>query len=173
MIGYRNLVIITVLSYHWGLLSFSEGHLQGYSFLWLFGRVEPLLNSSGSSPLSRSTYREWRVEFRERSGSIRAGRVRWAHCNLQLRLEPAPGVGGQEVGGSTTCGAVGTVEESGRLIGLGLVSPVGLPVAAVLLAGGIIIQYGGGGSSSPSGSCKITSSSLVTFWAIRIFPSPP
>ena len=74
---------------------------------------------------------------------------------------------------STTYGAVWTVEESRRLTGLGLVPPVGPPVAAVLLAGGIIIQYGGGGSSSPSGSCKISSSSLVTFWAIKIFPSPP
>ena len=69
-----------VLPYHWGLLSFSEGHLQGYFFLWLSGRAEPLFNASGSSPLSRSTYREWRVEFRERSGSIRAGRVQWARC---------------------------------------------------------------------------------------------
>ena len=71
-------MIITILPYHWGLLSFSEGHLQGCSFPWLFGRAEPLFNSSGSSPLSRSTYWEWRVEFRERSGSIRGGRVRWA-----------------------------------------------------------------------------------------------
>ena len=91
-------------------------------------------------------------------------------CGL---IVPPAEAGACQEGGSTTCGAVGTVEESGRLIGHGLVSPVGLPVAAVLLAGGIIIQYGGGGSSSPSGSCKISSSSLITFWAIKIFPPPP
>ena len=72
--------MVTVLPCHWGLLSFSEGHLQGYSFLWLFGLAEPLFNSDGSSPLSGSTYRKWRVEFRERSGSIQGGRVRWAFC---------------------------------------------------------------------------------------------
>ena len=43
--------------------------------------------------------------------------------------------------GSTTCGAVGTGEESGRLTGLGLVPPDGPLVATVLLAGGTIIQY--------------------------------
>ena len=74
---------------------------------------------------------------------------------------------------STTYGAVWTVEESRRLTGLRLVPPVGLPVATVILAGGFIIQYAGGGSSFPLGSCKISFSSFVTFWAIRIFPPPP
>ena len=72
-------------------------------------------------------------------------------------------VGGGGRRSPTTCGAVGTIEESGRLIGLGLIPQVGPLVAAVRLAGGIIIQYGGGGSSSPLGSCKISFSSLVTF----------
>ena len=84
-------------------------------------------------------------------------------------IVPLAEAGACQGAGSTTCGAVETVEESGRLTGLGLV----LLVAAVLLAGGTIIQYSGGGSSSPLGSCKISYSSLVTFWAIKIFPSPP
>ena len=50
VIGYRNLVIITIFPYHWRLLDFSKGHLKVYSFLWLFGRVEPLFNSIGSPP---------------------------------------------------------------------------------------------------------------------------
>ena len=88
-------------------------------------------------------------------------------------IVPPAEAGACQEGGSTTCGAVGTIEESGRLMGLGLVPPVGPPLAAVILAGGIIIQYSGGGSSFPSGFCKISFSSLVTFWAIKIFPSPP
>ena len=126
-------MIITVFPYHWRWLDFSKRHLQGYSFLWFFGRAEPLFDSSGSSGLSRSTYRECRVEFRECSGGIRGGRGR----------------------------AGGSLSPQLRLTGLGLVPPLGPPVAAVILAGGIIIQYGGGGSSSPSGSCKIPSSSLI------------
>ena len=59
--------------------------------------------------------------------------------SLQLRLEPSRW--GRGCCGPTTCGAVGTVEESGRLTGLGLVPPDGPLVATVLLAGGTIIQY--------------------------------
>ena len=59
--------------------------------------------------------------------------------SLQLRLEPSRW--GWGCCGPTTCGAVGTVEESGRLTGLGLVPPDGPLVATVLLAGGTIIQY--------------------------------
>ena len=80
-------------------------------------------------------------------------------------IVPLAEAGACQGAGSTTCGAVETVEESRRLTGLGLV----LLVAAVLLAGGTIIQYGGGGSSSPSGSCKISSSSLLPFGPLRFF----
>ena len=145
-------MIITILPYNWGLLNFSEGHLQGYFFLWLFCRAEPLFNSSGSSPSHGSTYREWRVEFRERRSSIRV-------VESGGLIAPPVEVGACREGGSTTCGAVGTTEESVRLTGLWLFPPV----ATVLLADGTIIHYGGGGSSSPSGSCKISFSSLVIF----------
>ena len=47
--------------------------------------------------------------------------------SLQLRLEPSKW--GRGCCGPTTCGAVGTVEESGRLTGLGLVPPDGPLVA--------------------------------------------
>lgn len=68
-----------------------------------------------------------RVEGRsgEREGQHSAGsRVQWAHCLSQLRLEPAGSGVGQ--GGSTTCGAVRTVEESGHT-NLGWFLWLGLP----------------------------------------------
>ena len=48
-------------------------------------------------------------------------------CGL---IVPPAEAGACQEGGSTTCGAVGTIEESGRLMGLGLVPPVGPPLAA-------------------------------------------
>ena len=43
-------------------------------------------------------------------------------------IVPLAEAGACQGAGSTTCGAVETVEESGRLTGLELVSPVGPPV---------------------------------------------
>ena len=80
--------------------------------------------------------------------------------SLPLMLEPA-GVGAG-VG-------FGTVEESGRLTGLGLVPPDGPLVAVVLLAGGTIIQYEVGEAHLLQGPVKFPPHPCLPFRPSRLF----
>ena len=91
--------------------------------------------------------------------------------SLQLRLEPVGWVGGG--GGAAlqlyNLWSFGTVEESGRLTGPGLVPPDGPLVAMVLLAGGTIIQYEVGEAHLLQGPVKFPPHPCLPFRPSRLF----